>query len=139
EGRVRGTQLSLFDVSDLRRPTRLQTYAIGSAWSEAESDHHAFLWWEPSKLAVLPVQSYADKPFVGAVGFRVARAGITEAGRGTHAGESSGGGVSRIPGSPVRRSAVVGDTLYTVSDEGVKASSLTSFTDQGWAAFPSSS
>ena len=87
EGRVLGTQLSLFDVSDLRRPTRLQTYAIGSAWSEAESDHHAFLWWEPSRLAVLPVQALTDKPFVGAVGFRVGRSGIVEAGRVTHAGE----------------------------------------------------
>jgi Beta propeller domain len=138
EGRVRGTQLSLFDVSDLRRPTRIQTYALGSAWSEAESDHHAFLWWEPSRLAVLPVQAFADKPFVGAVGFRVGRGGIVEAGRVTHAGEPSGAGGSRVAGIPVRRSAVVGDTLYTVSDQGVKATSLASFADQGWVAFPSS-
>ncbi len=91
EGRVLGTQLSLFDVSDLRRPVRLRTYGIGSSWSEAESDHHAFLWWERSRLAVLPVQAYADKPFVGAVGFRVGRGSITEAGRVTHAGEPGGG------------------------------------------------
>jgi hypothetical protein len=135
EGRVRGTQLSLFDVSDLRRPTRLQTYAIGAAWSEAESDHHAFLWWGPSKLAVLPVQAFADKPFVGAVGFHVARGGIAEAGRVTHSGESAPGG-SRVAGIPIRRSAVVGDTLYTISDQGVKGTALGSFADQGWVAFP---
>ena len=136
EGRVLGTQLALFDVSDLRRPTRLQTYAIGSAWSEAENDHHAFLWWQPSRLAVLPVQAWADKPFVGAVGFRVGRGGIVEAGRITHAGESAGG--ARLAAIPVRRSAVVGETLYTVSDQGVKATALGTFSDDGWVAFPAS-
>jgi Beta propeller domain len=138
EGRVLGTQLSLFDVSDLRRPVRLQTYGIGSSWSEAESDHHAFLWWERSRLAVLPVQAYADKPFVGAVGFRVARGGIIEAGRVTHAGEP-GSGVGIRPGSmPIRRSLIVGDSLYTVSEWGVKATDISSFADRGWVAFPQS-
>ena len=80
EGRVLGTQLSLFDVSDLRRPARLQSYTLGSAWSEAENDHHAFLWWQPSRLAVLPVQAWADKPFVGAVGL-TRRAGRHRRGR----------------------------------------------------------
>ena len=137
EGRVLGTQLSLFDVSDLRRPVRLQSYTLGSAWSEAENDHHAFLWWQPSRLAVLPVQAWAEKPFVGAVGFRVGRGGIVEAGRVTHAGESGVAG-SRVAGIPVRRSLVVGDTLYTVSDQGVKANGLSSFAEQGWVAFPAS-
>ena len=45
EGRPTGTQISLFDVSDLRRPTRLHTEPLGLGWSEAESDHHAFLYW----------------------------------------------------------------------------------------------
>ena len=45
---------------------------------------------------------------------------------------------SRVAGIPVRRSLVVGDTLYTVSDQGVKANGLSSFTEQGWVAFPAS-
>ena len=45
EGRPTGTQLSLFDVSNLSRPTRLHTEHLGLGWSEAESDHHAFLYW----------------------------------------------------------------------------------------------
>lgn len=136
EGRTLGTQLSLFDVSDLRRPVRLRAHSLGRSWSEAESDHHAFLWWGPSRLAVLPVQAYDGSPFVGAVGFTVGRTGIDEAGRVTHADETSPGGVSRLGGIPIRRSLVVGSTLYTVSDLGVKASGLASFADQGWAAFP---
>jgi len=138
EGRVLGTQLSLFDVSDLRRPVRLHTYALGSSWSEAESDHHAFLWWGPSRLAVLPVQSYADKPFVGAVGFRVSRGTIDEAGRVTHTGEAIPSDAGRVGAIPIRRSLVVGDTLYTVSEMGVKATGLASFAGEGWAAFPQS-
>jgi len=96
EGRVLGTQLSLFDVSNLRHPVLLRAQALGSSWSEAETDHHAFLWWAPSRLAVLPVQAYNEKPFVGAVGFRVGRSGIDEAGRVTHNGEASLGGGGRV-------------------------------------------
>lgn len=138
EGRVLGTQLSVFDVSDLRRPVRLHSYGLGSSWSEAESDHHAFLWWEKSRLAVLPVQAYGEKPFVGAVGFRVGRGGIVEAGRVTHASGSSADRVGALGAIPIRRSLVVGDFLYTVSDLGVKATGLSSFADLGWAAFPAS-
>jgi hypothetical protein len=136
EGRALGTQLSLFDVSDLRRPVRVHSYALGSSWSEAESDHHAFLWWGPSRLAVLPVQAYNEKPFAGAVGFRVGRGGIDEIGRVTHAGEPAPGDAGRVAGIPIRRSLVVRGSLYTVSELGVKATSLASFADEGWAAFP---
>ncbi len=136
EGRALGTQLSLFDVSDPRRPVRLHASGLGSSWSEAESDHHAFLWWARSRLAVLPVQAYDDKPFIGAVGFRVGRGGIDEAGRVTHTGEASPGAAGRIGGIPIRRSLVVGDALYTVSDTGVKATDLATFADEGWAGFP---
>jgi hypothetical protein len=135
---VLGTQLSLFDLSNLRRPVLLHAHALGSSWSEAESDHHAFLWWAPSQLAVLPVQAYNEKPFVGAVGFRVGRGGIDETGRATHPGEASPGGAGGVAGIPIRRSLVVGDSLYTVSEMGVKATDLASFADEGWAAFPPS-
>ncbi len=135
EGRVLGMQLSLFDVSDLRRPVRIQAHALGSSWSEAESDHHAFLWWAPSRLAVLPVQAYADKPFFGAVGFRIGRSGIDEVGRVTHADKPEAA-AKIFGGTPISRSLVVRDSLYTVSDKGVEANSLASFANRGWVAFP---
>ena len=124
EGHPLGTQVSLFDVSDLTHPTRLYQATLGPGWSEAESDHHAFLFWPPTGLLVVPFDQRA-------VGFRVSRAsGITQAGQITHtAGE--------LGGTPViRRSLVVGSTVVTVSDAGVKTSSLASLVDQGWAAFP---
>jgi uncharacterized secreted protein with C-terminal beta-propeller domain len=124
EGRPTGTQLSLFDVSDLRKPTRLYTEHLGLGWSEAESDHHAFLYWPKTGLVVIPFEQRA-------VGYRVGRArGIVAAGRIEH----EAGKLSYTPG--VRRSMVVRDSVLTVSDAGVKSSSLATLAERGWAAFP---
>lgn len=129
EGRALGTQLSLFDVSNLRRPARLQRWTLGSGSSEAETDHHAFLYWPRTKLVVVPVIGYEGTPFAGAVGLRVGRSGIEEVGRITHPGVERGV-------APIRRSLVVGDRLFTVSEAGVKASGLASLADVAWLPFP---
>ena len=132
EGRTRGAQLSLFDVSDLRNPVRLHQRTLGTdTFTEVEGDHRAFLFWPATSLAVLPLQSFpADEPgFVGAAGFRVDRAGgIAEVGRVAHEGGTLG--------PPIRRALVVGDRLYTVSDAGVRASRLDTLDDVAWAPFP---
>jgi hypothetical protein len=131
EGRTKGTQLSLFDVSDLASPKRLSGLAVGhGAHSEAEFDHHAFLWWPATGLAVIPVEVYpfesGDERFTGAIGFGVARAkGISEAGRVTHPG-----------GASIRRALVAGGRLVTVSGAGVRTSRLDTLGDVGFAAFP---
>lgn len=118
-GRPTGTQLSVFDVSDLRKPARLYTRALGPGWSEAENDYHAFLFWPRTGLVMLPFEQRA-------VGFRVGRArGIDPAGT-----------VEHDAGSPIRRSLVVRDSVLTVSENGVKASSLTTLAERGWVAFP---
>jgi uncharacterized secreted protein with C-terminal beta-propeller domain len=119
QGRPTGTQLSLFDVSDLRQPKRLDHAPLGPGWSEAESDHHAFLFWPRTGLVVVPFVQQA-------AGFRVGRArGIDSVARVAHEAAAT-----------IRRSLVVGDSLLTVSDTGVKSSSLATLADQGWAAFP---
>jgi hypothetical protein len=130
QGRVQGLQLSLFDVSDLARPVRLQKARLADRWSQstAEWDHHAFLWWPATNLAVLPVDS---EGFHGAAGFTVDRArGIAELGRITHDGVGG-----RITPS-VQRAVVAGGRLFTISEYGVKASGLEDFASTGWAAFP---
>jgi uncharacterized secreted protein with C-terminal beta-propeller domain len=119
EGRPLGTQVSLFDVSDLRRPTRLHKHHLGMGWSEAESDHHAFLFWPRTGLVVVPFNQ-------GAVGFRVGRArGVDPVGQVDHGKAAA-----------IRRSLVVGPSVLTVSELGVKSSSLATLAEQGWAAFP---
>ena len=124
EGRPTGTQLSLFDVSDLRKPTRLHTQPLGPGWSEAESDHHAFLFWPQTGLVVVPFEQRA-------VGYRVGRTrGIAAVGKIDH----EAGKLNYAPG--VRRSLVVRSAVLTVSDAGVKSSSLATLAELGWAAFP---
>jgi Beta propeller domain len=129
-GTTLGTQVSLFDVSDPARPSRLHQWALaGGGSSEAEWDHHAFLWWAPSRLAVLPLESWGRERFAGAVGLKVERAaGIAEAGRASH--------VRNGEQWPVRRSLVVGGRLVTISDVGIERNNLASMAEEAWLAFP---
>jgi hypothetical protein len=130
EGRVLGTQVSTFDVSDPRRPSLLRRVTLGRAWSEAEWDHHAFLYWPRATLAVLPVQASVPGPNGGeeflsaAVALRARRTVLDVVGMITHPGSAG-----------IRRSLVVGDALYTLSDTGLKGSSLGTFATRGWTDF----
>jgi Beta propeller domain len=126
-GRLTGVQASLFDVSNLRRPVRLHHKLVARGWSHAEYDHHAFLYWRPARLVVVPVYGETSlESFSGALGIRVERkSGITAATRIAHPVRSY-----------VSRALVVGDSLYTVSDMGVEERGLRSLRRRGWAAFP---
>ncbi len=131
-----GTQLDLFDVSDPAAPKLLQQLAVGTgSSSQIQYDHHAFLFWPPTDLAVLPVQIYPSastgqaQPFTGAIGYRVDATGIKEVGRVVH--DAAGGSPPAI-----ERSLVIGNQLYTVSTGGVLASSLDTLARQAFVAFP---
>ncbi|MDX6664241.1 MAG: hypothetical protein QOG68_447 [Solirubrobacteraceae bacterium] len=131
-----GTQLSLFDVSDPANPTRLAHVSVGSGSSStAEYDHHAFLYWPATKLAVLPVQIYggssssSSDPFVGAVGYRIGAASIDEVARISHPHDD-------YSLWPVQRATVIGDRLFTMSDAGVLSSDLASLAAGPFVAFP---
>ena len=123
-----GTQLSLFDVSDPSRPRRLHQASVSNSSSAAEFDHHAFLWWAPRDLAVVPLTAYGGDFFQGAVGFRVRRGpGIEEAGRASH------------DNAPILRSFVAAGRLFTLSDAGLEADSLDSLAEEAWLPFPAPS
>jgi uncharacterized secreted protein with C-terminal beta-propeller domain len=62
EGQRLGTQLSIFDVSDLTNPRRIHQRTLDASGSAAEYDHRAFLWWGPHRLAVIPVERWASGP-----------------------------------------------------------------------------
>ena len=135
-----GVQVSLFDVSDPAKPTRISNALVGNGSSTAaQFDPHAFLWWDASKLAVLPMQIYnsdpnqpqSQPPFTGAIGFHVTKAdGVTEAGRVSQPAGQYGYTPS------IDRSLVVGSRLFTLSSAGVLASDLGTFASDGFAAFP---
>jgi uncharacterized secreted protein with C-terminal beta-propeller domain len=139
QGRIQGTQVSLFDVSDLADPRRLQQWmpSQGSyASSQAEHDHHAFLWWAPEKLLVIPLDVYdyrsndAGDSFNGAVGLRVQRGGIAEVGRTTHPKESED-----YYAPSVVRSLVANGRLYTISYFGVQAGRLDTLAGTSFVSF----
>jgi uncharacterized secreted protein with C-terminal beta-propeller domain len=131
-----GTQLDLFDVSNAASPKLVQQFQVGDGSSTSvQYDHHAFLFWPATALAVLPLEIYPttagvqSAPFTGAIGYRISPSGITEVGRVVQ---------NTVNGSTpvIERSLVVGDQLYTVSASGVMASSLDSLAPQAFVSFP---
>jgi uncharacterized secreted protein with C-terminal beta-propeller domain len=57
-GGLQNVQVSLFDVSDLDNPTLQSRLQLdGTVWSEAQSDHHAFNYYAPKNVLLLPAAS----------------------------------------------------------------------------------
>jgi hypothetical protein len=148
-GHVGGTQVSLFDVSDLAAPTRLATFALARAVSDAEFDPHAFLYWPGSHLVVIPVQvpgavpaapvtpgglaQSPDGPHSSALVLRLDDSGITETG---FVSQPDTGDANRLAGfTPIERSLIIGQTLWTISNTGAMASDLTTLGQLAWIPF----
>jgi len=133
DGMVQGTQVSLFDVSDLADPVRLDTHTLseGSS-SQVEYDHHAFLYWEG--LAVIPVQQWnwdgkSDDVWTGAVGVAVRDNDLVEVATLTHPG---GEGKDWDWRAQIVRSLAIGDAVYTISPKGILKSSADTLDEQAW-------
>jgi uncharacterized secreted protein with C-terminal beta-propeller domain len=86
---------------------------VDTGSSQVDYDPHAFLYWGPKQLALLPAQD-------GIVVLRVA-SGLAKA------------GTIDQPGG--QRSVVVGGRLYTVAGDGVLASDLDSLARLSFVAF----
>ncbi|MEV5632355.1 beta-propeller domain-containing protein [Micromonospora tulbaghiae] len=137
-GRVTGTQVSLFDVADPARPARVAQHHVAGGWSEAENDPHAFLYWPPERLVVIPVQrpgvvtdraeSVKGTPSGGVLALRIGDKGFTVAGAVDHPGSLTDG----AEWTPIRRSLMIDGVLWTVSDAGLKATALSGMTTLAW-------
>ncbi len=159
EGRTLGTQVSLFDISDLTDPIRLDTWTIPDSTSAVEWDARAFLYWAPEGLAVIPVNSYGDDgPPSSAYGLRVSPTAISEVGEVSHVidpvrrcqefrtwveGERDQA-ESRIEcwteydyRAQIERAVIVGDVLYTLSDYGIAGSNLADMSGTSVLRWPS--
>lgn len=85
-GRVTGSKVSLFDVNDLSAPQEIATWIGPDAWNNVGWDTHAFLWWAPESLAVVPISTWDQgEQWAGVVLLRVENGSITEVGRIDHA------------------------------------------------------
>lgn len=132
KGRALGTQVSLFDVADPASPSRVAQYHVPGASSEVEYDPHALLYWAKTGTLVLPLMSHAKSgpPENAVVVLRVESGALTEVGR-----------LSQPRADqflePIRRTLVIGDTLWTISRSGASAHDLGTLADRGWVAFGS--
>jgi uncharacterized secreted protein with C-terminal beta-propeller domain len=121
QGRTQGTQVSLFDVSNLAEPRRLARHHVSGGYSEAEYDPHAILWWPATGLLVIPMTRFdatTSQQNASALALRVTRDGLTEIGEISQPRHTEG-----FPPT-IQRTLVIGDVLWTVSDLGLQASSL---------------
>ncbi len=91
EGRVKGVHLQIFDVKDMKNPTRSHQHLIStggwSSHSEALYNHHAFTYDAKREILAVPVNIYEnDTYFTGLIIFKAnATDGIQEIGRVSHA------------------------------------------------------
>jgi len=124
-----GFQVSLFDVSDMTQPRLVDRHLFAGNWtsSEASWDHHAFLYDPESGTLALPLSRHetiwidengdgqADWPqteYTTTLSvFTVSAEGLEVAGEIEH-------------GSTVRRSLRIGEVLFSLSHNSIKASDL---------------
>jgi beta propeller domain-containing protein len=142
DGRVQGTQVSLFDVGNPAAARRLDAYALPGGNSEAEYDPHAFLYWPAEHLLVVPMLAQpavdgslqpTDKPmFSGALALRLDGDRLTKLGFISH---PSAGMTAYQRDPSIRRSLVIGDTLWTISSAGAMATDIHALADQEWVPF----
>lgn len=122
-GQIKGTQVAVFDVSDPFNPRQVDKLTLPGAYSQAEWDHHAFLYWQQTSTLVIPIQqSNGLNWWNGALA--------------VHAGADGIRTLAEIeqPGY-VYRTLVVGENLLTLSDSGIQSYDLEDFEEGAWLAF----
>lgn len=129
DGATLGLQVSLFDVSDLADPQRIDQVTFGQGSSMVEYDHRAFLHWAPTGQVVLPAELWDEDgldqvqcvttpcpaptmPFMGAVVLQVDGSTVVEQGRVTPRDDGS-----RDWWGQASRSMVIGDHLWVLSED----------------------
>ncbi len=132
--RTVGLQLEAFDVAQPGQPSLVSRQELGpGATSAAEHDPHALLWWPAADLVALPVDGYGaqgGQPTSAVELWTVGPSGVL----------SEAGSISQPAGSQpvppeVEREVVVGQDLYTVSEQGVMASDLADLAPVAWLPY----
>jgi len=132
-----GVQLQIFDVSDAANPALTHRELIGTrgSSSEALTDHLAFNYFAARDLLAIPMVvcedgsggSFGDRPtFTGLMVYRVTAADGFEYLGGISHPESVTSCSSwwSSPSSPVKRSVIMDDFVFSISEDEVKADAL---------------
>ena len=132
DGRIRGLQASLFDVSDPADPERVDRFTMRDGHSEVEWDHHAFLHDPSTGMTVIPYERWdeglekTETSPTGALVLTVTEDGIREAGVVSHDVDGSNWR------APIRRSLLIDGRLVTVSEIGLMVSDAKTLTTLDW-------
>ena len=129
--RVRGLQVSLFDVADTSSPKRLANVVRRHTPSETPIDPHAFLYWPRTRTAVVPIDSWESGQSGAALVLRVGRTGLTVVGTLRNPAITT----SDSYDTGIERTLVIGDEVWTMSGSGLLASNLKTLDRVGWVAF----
>lgn len=121
-GWTEGTQVSLFDISDLTNPQRVSQLGWDGGYSPVEYDHRAFTYWPETGQVYLPLETYIwDESDDGDGGTEEHWAGVVsvdvdaDAGEVTETGRTEQeSGSSEWPSVPMR-TIVVGDDLWVIN------------------------
>ncbi len=134
--RTQGLQLEVFNVADPAQPSLVSRQQLGSgASSAAEYDPHALLWWPASGLLVLPVDNYSGHGASSAADVWAVTPSGTLRQLGALSQPASGSN-----GYPeIERAVVVGGDIYTISEQGVMESDMSSLSQVAWLAYPATS
>jgi len=90
DGRITGSKVSIFDVTDLANPLEVAVWEAPGGWTDVGWDHRSFLWWGPQQIAVIPVSVYEQGVhWAGAVLLKVDGDEIVEVGRIDHNDDDS--------------------------------------------------
>lgn len=130
--RMSATQVSLFDVGDPASPRRIDRHHEPGTAAAVEHDQHAFLFWRPHGLVVLPMQRFGWHPGSvrvgsGALVLRLSGDALREVGFVAHPG--------RGHRQAVLRPVMIGGELWTVGRSGAMVSDPESLSRLGWIRF----
>jgi uncharacterized secreted protein with C-terminal beta-propeller domain len=134
--RTAGLQLEVFNVAQPGRPALVARQQLGQDFSSAaEYDPHALLWWPASGLLVLPVDNYSSSVATSSADVW----SISPAGALRRVGALTQPGNSQSGYPEIERAVVVGGDLYTLSEQGVMVSNMSSLASVAWLAYPNTS
>jgi uncharacterized secreted protein with C-terminal beta-propeller domain len=121
-------KLALLDVSHSAHPRLLDQIVRTDVWGGGQLDPHAFLYWPDSHIAVVPAQATNGTSRPGALVVRVDADRLHVLGMIHNPALLAGD-------SGISRALVVGNTLWTMSQDGLAVRDLSSLHQLGWIPF----
>jgi uncharacterized secreted protein with C-terminal beta-propeller domain len=134
-----GVQLQIFDIGEAKSPRLVHKEVIGTRGtsSEALTNHLAFTYFAPKHVLAIPMV-VCEGGSGGSFGDQMTFSGLMVYDATVESGFSYRGGIAHMPsqavascsnwwsqaGSPVKRSVIMDDYVFSVADDVVKAAAL---------------